>query len=149
MRYLLITMIIFSGCGANNRSSVTVDPALQPYFTSFESDVGVSTFGISANFSNTETQTNPLGETIGECVMYSDGTKIIQIDASFWATLDQNGKTELMYHELGHCAMNMVHINTIQAGGCPVSIMNQYFFGESDCYSGSVEYYYQELSSHT
>jgi hypothetical protein len=153
-----LTIVILAGCGqASQFMPVTVDPALAPYLASFERDIGASTAGISAAFADTETQANPLGETIGECITWVDdsGTVVarnIQVDAAYWAGASADARLELMYHELGHCALNMQHITTFQGNGCPTSIMYPYEFGDawqgSPCFASEMSYYFSELSSH-
>jgi hypothetical protein len=152
--YVLIALTL-AACGQQQpaQAPVTVDPALAPYMASFESDIGVSSAGISAQFADTSVYANPLGETVGECTVWtSNGTvtqRVIQIDSVYWNTLDQYGKIQLFYHEMGHCALYMQHITTDNGpGGCYTSIMYPIVFGETPCYQNNVSYYFQELSSH-
>lgn len=141
-----LTLLILTACGQSPKP-VVVDPALAPYMKSFETDVGYNTGGVSATFATLNSVSNPLGETVGECELFSDGSKSILIDPNYWATIDQNGKTELMYHELGH-AFGLVHITTTLYNGCPTSIMYPYVFGENSCFYTNTAYYFKELASH-
>ncbi len=145
MKRLLLALGLLSIC-ACGKAPVSVDPALQPYFASFETDVGFSTDGINAEFA-TNLENNPLGETVGECMIYTDGTRTIRIDSAYWAKIDNDSKTELMYHELGHCSMGLGHTPGYQANGCPVSIMNPYTFANPGCFGSDKSYYFQELDS--
>ena len=153
MRHItwLISVLLFS-CGPNpNISStqpVTVDPVLQPYFDAFQTTIGYPSSGINGQFADTESNPNPLGETIGECTIYSDGTRTIQIDSGFWARADESERIQLIFHELGHCALNLQHIVTELPSGCPTSIMYPYTFGDNACYTSNLTYYFQELASH-
>ena len=153
LTYCLIALAL-TACGKPSPAPVVVDPALAPYMASFETNVGASSAGISAQFANTETQSNPLGETVGECVISTDQngnvvSKQIQVDQTYWNSSDESQRVQLMYHELGHCALNMeYHITTFQSNGCPTSIMYPYTFGDSPCYLNNESYYYQELSTH-
>jgi hypothetical protein len=149
----LIVLILTSCAPPNPPSPVVVDPVLQPYLTSFETDVGVSTDGISVDFANTETNPNPLGETVGECILYSNNTKVIQIDSGYWTTASAEQRKQLIYHELGHCAMGLGHTpGYIASGGmngCPISIMDPYVFSNLiGCLSSNESYYFNELRSH-
>lgn len=141
--FLALSLLSICACG---KTPVSVDPALQPYFTSFETDVGSSTTGINAEFA-TNLENSPLGETVGECVIYTDGTRTIRIDSKYWAKADADSKTETIYHELGHCSMNLGHTSGYRANGCPVSIMNPYTFTNPGCFGSNKFYYFQELES--
>lgn len=149
----LSLLFLFSCAPPNPPNPVVVDPVLQPYLTSFSSDIGVSTDGISVGFSDTENNPNPLGETVGECTLYSNGAKVIQIDSGYWVSASQEQRKQLVYHELGHCAMGLGHTPGYISGGvmnnCPISIMDPYVFSNLiGCMSGNESYYYQELESH-
>ena len=140
--------LLFTACG----KPFTVDPQLQPYFGRFEQKIGVSAGDISAEFADTTKEVNPLGEMVAVCTIYTDGSRIIQVDAIYWATLADGQREQLVFHELGHCALYLQHTpGNISGGamnGCPISIMNPYAFGgEIDCYDANPAYYYQELRS--
>lgn len=123
-----------------------VDPALAPYMASFEVNIGVSTAGISANFV-------PLTlPTLGQCVAYPNGDRVIQIDPTYWGNINDDQREQILYHECGHCAMSLGHTPGYISGGpmdeCPISIMNPDVFGLLiGCYTDNKEYYYQELRS--
>lgn len=148
---LLVFILLFS-CGQNPNvapiQAVTVDPALQPYFDAFQTTIGYPSTGINGQFSDTESNPNPLGETIGECTIYSDGIRTIQIDSSFWASADESERTQIVFHEIGHCALNLQHIVSELPSGCPTSIMYPYTFGDNPCYASNLTYYFNELASH-
>ena len=150
MRYFYPAILagLLAGCG--KPTPVTVDPVLAPYFASFTQNTGADTNGISAKFADTSTTTNPLGETVGECQLYSDGTRVIQIDSNYWASITSDQKEQLVFHELGHCSLYLGHTPGDMSGGsmngCPISIMDPYSFGQLiNCYTGNKSYYYQEL----
>jgi hypothetical protein len=156
MDKLLIISLLCIGCGPQPAPHipVTVDPILAPYLQSFAVNVGVSTGGISANFAPLY---NSLAETVGECISYSNGDRVIQIDPTFWAlAANSPGQQEqLLYHELGHCALNVGHTFTFNGpdGGCPTSIMYPYVFDSAPngdllwCYTDNKQWYWNEEST--
>lgn len=153
MKYIYLAILAGLMAGCAKPAPIVVDPVLAPYFASFSQNIGVDTSGISAGFANTETTPNPLGEVIGECNSYSDGTRTIQIDSDFWANATDDQREQVMYHELSHCSMYIGHTPGYIIGGpmnnCPTSIMNPYVFGNAiDCYTNNKAYYYKELRSH-
>jgi hypothetical protein len=154
MKYLWILLLpLLVSCGRNgdhvsqpNDGSphipVTVDPALSYYMFKFQNDIGVNTSGITAQFAALS------APTVGQCVQYSNGDKVIQIDPVYWATALYSTREQLMYHEIAHCAMNLQHILTIDTNNCPISIMYPNAFGFLGCYINNEAYYYAELASH-
>lgn len=141
----LICLGFQTACGSSQPVAVNVAPELAPYFQSFTDNTGASSAGISGQFADTTTLANPLGETVGECIINSDRSKLIQIDQTYWNTLDENGKTQLIYHELGHCALNRVHTMATLGDDCPASIMYPIVFGQTQCYLDHMQYYGWEL----
>lgn len=143
----VLSILMLSACGQPIAPAV-VDPKLAPYLASFETDIGASSAGINAQFADTENVPGTLGEVVGECVFSSDGSRTIQVDTKYWASIDESQRIQLMYHELGHCALYMGHITTYQSDHCPTSIMFPYTFGDQPCFTENEAYYFQELSSH-
>jgi len=148
MWYLLLALLL-TACGQSGQEAHTfsVDPDLAPYFVSFAKNIGHNTENIAASFQSLQL---PM---VGQCILYSDGTKAIQIDRTYWNSIGDDQKEQLMWHELGHCSMGLQHTpGFISSGpmvGCPVSIMNPDVFSYLiDCYTNNKAYYYQEIQSH-
>jgi hypothetical protein len=162
---ILVCSIAFLlvGCGkqlfsASAPAPVVVDPILAPYVAVFEQNTGTSAAGVSVQFADTSGTANPLGETVGECTIYKDGygnitNRVIQIDPSYWATIDESQQEQVVAHELGHCVLFLGHTpGDISGGdmdGCPISIMNPYSFSDSWiwCFTNNPSYYWQQLKS--
>lgn len=53
---------------------------------------------------------------------------------------------QLIFHELGHCVLNLDHNDDIMNNNCPKSIMHSRFFGDTECYWNNIEYYLKELN---
>lgn len=87
---------------------------------------------------------------VGVCKWWDDGHREIQIDRQAWPSFTDNGKEELIFHELGHCILNLPHNeNRINIGGwrsVPQSIMYPTVFGDSYFYEDLKDYYYNQLS---
>ena len=146
MRYIYcLAAFALIGCGRPeqaNQAVITVDAALAPYLARFTQDIGVSSDGISASLVDLN------AATAGECIKQADGSKQIQINITWWSNADDDGKEQLMFHELGHCAMGLQHVADVDSNGCPISIMYPYVFGNTLCYTGNKHYYFRELASH-
>lgn len=136
MKYLSILLLLAIGCGP---AKIKVDPEIAPYFARFTQAVGIETTGISAVIVD-------LKGPLGACDIWnSDGSRLIQIDSNFWTSADDDAKEQVIFHELGHCAMYLGHIPDLDINNCPVSIMYPYAFGDLNCYRNYKNHYYLEL----
>jgi hypothetical protein len=148
---VLTTVLFLAGCGSQQSDILEeppmfsgVDPQIKTWFDTFTSESGVSTAGISAGFTAL-----PNG-IAGECVwggVYNE----VRMDTSYWVVLTNDGfggserMKQLVYHELGHCALFLQHINECSDGttapdgtisSCnqghsqPMSIMNWMAFSD-------------------
>ena len=49
-------------------------------------------------------------DIVGECFSYVNGEKVIKISFNYWKKAFDEQKEELIFHELGHCLLNIHHI---------------------------------------
>lgn len=120
--------MVLTSCG--KYSDVHVDSELEPYALEFELDIGVNTSGISIRFGEL------IGNQIGLCTIRGSENKEITIKREYWDKLSKLARQELMYHELGHCAMDLDHDDATVFDpntrlNIAASIMHPYFFGNS------------------
>jgi hypothetical protein len=80
------------------------------------------------------------GATVGVCYKLSNH---IEIDRSYWEIITTEEQEELIFHELGHCELELDHNSQRFSWGCPKSIMYPNTF--STCYKQYEEYYIKEL----
>ena len=71
---------------------------IDTYRQSFEDDFNVNTSDIDITITNVEGQ--------ARCI---HSTKTILVNRVFWNKISTSNKKELIYHELGHCALNLRH----------------------------------------
>jgi hypothetical protein len=134
----LIPILALVACG--KQEPIVVDTILASYFDRFVRDVGASVQGISGSFG---TITLP---AVAYCTISTDG-RSITVDRTFWNKSSENQREELIYHELGHCALNRDHDSSMQQNSfCPYTIMYPYSFGDSECYANEKPYYFHELA---
>jgi hypothetical protein len=151
--YPMVGLLMLSACGPSDVVQDIdifhgVDPRIQVYFTRFESKTGVGTYGITAGFTT-------LNGLAGECVQ-NGMQREVRIDSSYWTQInyDDSQMEQLIFHELGHCALGLGHIPTyvislrfnsyIQG-----SIMNPYAFGPTTWYAYYESYYVDALIHNT
>jgi hypothetical protein len=142
--YILIAILLV-GCGKekSDQHEVYVDSALIDYIQDFEREMEVSAGHVSAKFADLD------DPNIGMCYSWSDGRREIVIDTAAWKDMSGLGKEQLMYHELGHCALDLDHNDStvITPGGNTIygSIMNHYWFGQAWFYSSYRQQYKDAL----
>ena len=63
--------------------------------------------------------------------------------------MSEERRQELIFHELGHCELNLDHDETYnETDNCPTSIMNPFVFGDygvDNCYTPKFNYYINQL----
>lgn len=142
MRLLCLILILVS-CG--RPSSPVREYELEAYAQLFEREIGVSTQGISLIFVTDDTK------TAGTCTTYNTGRKEIAINTKHWAPIDALARVQLIYHELGHCAMGLKHddllVRDSSGYSMPNSIMNAYFFGDMWYWKSYADKYKQALKN--
>jgi len=135
MRYIIVILLssLLVSCGLSIEN-VAVPASVQPYAAAFESMHGVVR-GIQWEFDNLPSP------VIGRCTL-PDG--IIELDNTYWASASDTQREETVTHELGHCILYRAHLNTLDANGNPVSLMNAYLL-DATLYSDNRVYYLNEL----
>lgn len=121
------------------------EPAFESYFKQFEDLTGISTQDVSTKF---QAQKDML---VGTCHSWSTGEREIQIAYYYWEVLSELEKQNLIFHEAGHCSLNLGHDDTfIEQDNTimPRSIMYPYLFGDFPVYEKYLTYYHEELKSH-
>ena len=136
MKSLIVLSLLLSACG--KAPEINVDPDIEIYFQKFTQDTGKEVKDISAMF-------NPMARpTIAMCIFMGD-TRRIEVDRTYWDESSDDDREQIIYHELGHCALYRGHNNALNQYKCQASIMHQYIFAESPCYKMNKLYYFQEL----
>jgi hypothetical protein len=158
---LLGILLIFTSCANTNvndlfkintesdpRKTLTTDEIFLNYVADFEIDYAhyldseINTHNIPINFSNELDK-----KYLGACYKYGrkEQWKEIKINKELWEGLDIPQRKALIYHELGHCALNREHKDEYHRS-FPVSIMNTYHIAGN--YEEFPEEYNYELFTH-
>jgi hypothetical protein len=100
---------------------------------------------VPINFGDTENS-----EYVGVCFTYSNGDKEIIIDKEWWDRVSPTSRESLIFHELGHCALNRAHNNEeIEKEGKKVraSLMNPGVVSSNDYNSYKPGYLHELYTS--
>lgn len=143
MRSIVSGMLIITLTACSDQRTEGVDERLQPYFDRFQVALGVSVGGLVGAIEN-------LSPGIAaQCELPSGSPRVVRFDNARWNVGGDSYKEQVVFHELGHCIMNLDHDPAIAPNGCPVSIMYPVVFGVSfgglPCYFYHKAEYYDQL----
>lgn len=127
---LYVLTLATSACMKLKQEKPYVDPELQPYIEQFVFEASLR--GIDLSKAKIIAVFKPLdSSTLGECLRYEDNRvnlNRIHINVKEWIFLPEYMREQLVFHELGHCWLNLDHTNSTTPQGLPASIMNEYLF---------------------
>lgn len=131
----------------NSNEYIEVDSRLWDYFSSFEEEA--ASRGININLRDLEITgviENISEDGIAGTCQYGRHIHHVTIDLGYWNRSSFLGREMVVFHELGHCALDLGHQEMEDINGNCLSIMNS---GTSGCrvlYSqANREYYLDEL----
>ena len=83
---------------------------------------------------------------IAVCTKWRSGYREVSIVREYWNKLNHLQKEQLIFHELGHCVLDLDHNSShifLDFGYCPASIMRNWAFNKSEienCYKNNRDY---------
>ena len=152
---LLLSLMLLSSCGnpfslikdlrkhTDPRPTLTTNPMFIKYINEFEAEYGRTIGDIPINFAFISKP-----QTAAWCNEWDYGEKNIEVSESHWNNMSEKRRQELIFHELGHCELNLDHNENYESDSCPTSIMNPYVFndyGVDNCYTPKFNYYMRQL----
>lgn len=135
MKYIVL-LLLLTGCSQVFYPKVQIDPRFHSHLETY------------LNYKEEYTGNRKLrkmsivlkdldSDYIGYCTYYLTGRRTITIDKTFWEQSNMVDRDLLLFHELGHCDLNLDHSE-------PKSIMEEHHIGAYRFLSNP-EYYMQEL----
>jgi len=122
--FFMSLMFVFMSC-SEDEDAIFVDEEIAEYYDRFEAEAEIRNLNINLDSLEIEafirsiiTQT-----VIGQCQSNDDGSRTIVVDRNFWKESDDLLREFLIFHELGHCALNKGHNDAAFPNGNCVSIM--------------------------
>ncbi len=140
---LLVVAILLLGCQTYPQASRVISPELLPYVEEFERITGRMVY-FEVTFADLS-KTNWAGVCTKDRNQ-TNGFRFVKIDTKTFQIWQRNyyAIEQLIFHELGHCLLNMDHKDKM-VDWCPVSIMYPQMFGHTECYFEDREKYIEEL----
>lgn len=158
MKFKIIPVLSFAlilGCGKSLQDMINMgkkpysksktDEIFRPYINSFiqEFDVRVKVPIILKKLEASKA---------GICFVWSDGYREIQINSLKWELFTEEQKEQLIFHELGHCVLNLNHDDSPMPNKsyCPNSIMRSFMFSKFEalrCYVPERLHYMENLDA--
>lgn len=155
MKNLFFLLLFISSCGCPsdflNYGEVDEDPRtikgthpdLRPFIESFEAAYNLNV-NVPIGFEDLE------NTTAGVCRIWGQKYKEIAIDINYYKVNKHNYHRieQLVYHELGHCVLNLGHDDRSFYNGQPKSIMRSYTFNNfeiNNFYIPQKSYYISQL----
>jgi len=160
---LVLIAILFSSCILAVKTSGPfpikpgIDAALRPYVDRFQryghqyKGAGWHGHDVYVQFGDTSSfvvEDPKLGNrVIGVCkTATGNAPNEIVIDNATWNSADQYEREALIFHELGHCAIDRQHEDAVDNDGIPISLMYPSLI-VSAIYAPRRDYYIKELFS--
>jgi len=130
MKYYIPIILLFllAGC-ADDRTEYVLEEAVDSevliHLLNFESaatdrDISIdwASYGLRVQLTDIET------EAVGRCLTYTDQTRVIELDKTYWMTQDDVQREFVIFHELGHCILDRSHLDEADQQGRCVSLMH-------------------------
>lgn len=150
MRLTILLILVLSACCQAHNKQVSIPAEVQPYIDSFQADAGSQNVGLKIDdlVVQFDSLDQPDQVVYGRCVYGYNMTPVVKLDKSHWDNGSSTFRETLVYHELGHCLLNRLHINLLwqapNGARTPFSIM----YANSaalDYYQMYRQHYIQEL----
>jgi hypothetical protein len=136
--FLVAIVLVAGSCNKDNTPDYFVDAPLQPYFDRFEVEAakrGVTIDLVALQVSG-DVRLISASQVIGECIHTEKEPNTVVVDVVYWNSANELEKEFLIFHELGHCALNRDHIDDSDMNGDCVSMMTS---GTGTCHINYTE----------
>lgn len=143
-----ITVICFQNCGrgfdvaaAKSPANYVTDPIFHEYIEDFKKYHQANVDEVPIAFGDVGVYAGMCWRLwVGDAFIYG----YIKVDKKNWYIMSEEQKTNLIFHELGHCALNRDHVSFESPRVCPTSFM--YFQVMTvDCLQNHFEEYIKEM----
>ena len=134
----MVSLLVAGSCKKDETPDYFVDAPLQPYFDRFEAEAAARGVTIDLEALQVSGDVRLIGtvNVIGQCVHTEKEPNTIIVDVVYWNSAEELEKEFLIFHELGHCALNRDHIDDSDGNGDCISMMTS---GTGQCHINYTE----------
>lgn len=125
---LLPLLLLMTAC--TEEEILVVHSELQPYFARFQEEGAMRNVEIDFEALRIEGDIADLENVSGQCQHNTVDPDKVVIDAQYWQVLSDLEKEFVVFHELGHCALNRSHDESTLSNGNCATMMHS---GQSGC----------------
>jgi hypothetical protein len=160
MKKALVLSLLLTGCGAptdnftytdlRTRDYTIIDPVFTPFLATFQNYYDVVLKNTHVIFASTN---EIIANSSGICSMATNQKSLIMINKDYWDLSNVFGREQLLFHELGHCILNLGHdagkldiTVDSQTQAIPNSIMYPSSFGNNPYYPYVRQHYLEQLN---
>ena len=121
----VLAFVIKSACTKDDEVQYFVDAPLQEYFSRFENEAALRnvTIDLEALQISGDIRIIATPQVIGQCIHTEKEPNTIVVDKFYWDQANDLEREFLIFHELGHCALNRDHLDQSDINGDCVSMM--------------------------
>ena len=129
LTHILLLVFFFSACEEGQENFTVVDnyieEDLQEYFESFKQEAAKYNIEIDYEDLRIDGYIRNIRErgVAGQCQTFEGGLNAVVISSAYWNTIEGLQREFLVYHELGHCALDREHLDESDENGLCKSIM--------------------------
>lgn len=130
MKYVLsiLTICLLVACTDESTTydlESSIAPEILPYVLSFQEEAATRGIVIDWEEHNMQIILSDIEtQAVGRCLTYTDQTRSIEIDETYWSQQNNLDREFVVYHELGHCILDRGHLDAADDNGRCLSIMH-------------------------
>jgi hypothetical protein len=122
---LLIAFAVIGSCAKDEEPEYLIDAPLQEYFDRFQAEAALRNIVIDYKAMMISGDIRIIGtpNVIGQCGHTEKEPNVVIVDKFYWDSADDLEREFLVFHELGHCALDRGHLDDSDGQGNCISIM--------------------------
>ncbi|MEL6389759.1 MAG: sigma-70 family RNA polymerase sigma factor [Bacteroidota bacterium] len=118
----ILALLLVTGCAEESADIGVVDPELATYFDTFKDEAELRGIEIEDFFFEISGVLTDLPNASGQCAS-GQTRRELRVDQTYWNRVNDTKREFLIFHELGHCYLDLRHDDESDEHGRCLSIM--------------------------